>query len=136
MTSEVVLGTPLADSLQTSVQQKLAEAGWSTGGLDDSALAEYILLMLVNGKTQDQIASELSNELLGLAPEDTGGIEFTAWLFHQVAVLNGHGGQENVAISADAPSTTIDSESGNAIAEPIQDATMDDAMDTHTEETM
>jgi hypothetical protein len=27
------------------------------GGADDSALPEYIILMLVNGKTQDQIAS-------------------------------------------------------------------------------
>lgn len=136
MSSEVVLGTPLADALQTSVQQKLAEAGWSTGGLDDSALAEYILLMLVNGKTQDQIASELSNELLGLAPEDTGGVEFTNWLFNQVAVIYGHSLPDNGTASADAPATTMDANGGVATAEPVEDANMDDAMDTQQEESM
>jgi hypothetical protein len=136
MTSEVVLGTPLADSLQTSVQQKLAEAGWSTGGLDDSALAEYILLMLVNGKTQDQIASELSNELLGLAPDDTGGAEFTSWLFNQVAVLYGHTVPEQSTTTMVAPINTAEANRGNATTQPAQDTTMDDAMDTQQDSIM
>lgn len=88
MAVEVTLGTPLAEALSNVVQPKLVEVGWSTGGLDDSALAEYIILMLVNGKTQEQIAAELSNDLLNLGPDDSGAIDFSRWLFEQVEVLN------------------------------------------------
>lgn len=84
---EVALNTPLAEALSNVVQPKLSEVGWSTDG-DDSALSEYIILMLVNGKTQEQIASELSNDLLSLPPEDTGATEFATWLFQQVQILN------------------------------------------------
>ena len=89
MVVEVALNTPLAEALSNVVQPKLSEVGWSTGGLDDSALGEYIILMLVNGKTQEQIAAELSNDLLNLGPDDTGATDFATWLFEQVHVLNG-----------------------------------------------
>ncbi|KAL9597369.1 MAG: hypothetical protein Q9219_005178 [cf. Caloplaca sp. 3 TL-2023] len=88
MSVEVSLNTPLADALSNAVQPKLTEIGWNTGGLDDSALGEYIILMLVNGKTQEQIASELSNDLLSLGPDDTGATDFAKWLFEQVQSLN------------------------------------------------
>lgn len=88
MAVEVSLNTPLAVALSNVVQPKLSEVGWSTGGLDDSALGEYIILMLVNGKTQEQIAAELSNDLLNLGPDDTGATDFAKWLFEQVEVLN------------------------------------------------
>ncbi|KAI4093335.1 MAG: hypothetical protein LQ344_002923 [Seirophora lacunosa] len=88
MSVEVSLNTPLADALSNVVQPKLTEIGWNTGGLDDSALGEYIILMLVNGKTQDQIAAELSNDLLSLGPDDTGATDFAKWLFEQVHLLN------------------------------------------------
>ena len=84
---EVALNTPLTEALSNVVQPKLSEVGWSTDG-DDSALSEYIILMLVNGKTQEQIASELSNDLLNLPPEDTGATDFATWLFQQVQILN------------------------------------------------
>lgn len=94
MAVEVSLNTPLAEALSNVVQPKLTEVGWSTGGLDDSALTEYIILMLVNGKTQEQIAAELSNDLLNLDPEDSGATEFAGWLFQQVETLQNqlHGG--------------------------------------------
>ncbi|KAL8860401.1 MAG: hypothetical protein Q9178_003060 [Gyalolechia marmorata] len=88
MSVEVSLNTPLADALSNVVQPKLTELGWSTGGLDDSALGEYIILMLVNGKTQDQIAAELSNDLLSFGPGDTGAADFAKWLFEQVQLLH------------------------------------------------
>ncbi|KAG7006337.1 hypothetical protein G7Y79_00015g039270 [Physcia stellaris] len=88
MAVEVTLNSPLAEALSNVVQPKLSEVGWSTGGLDDSALTEYIILMLVNGKTQEQIAAELSNDLLNLEPDDSGAIEFAAWLFNQVEELH------------------------------------------------
>lgn len=88
MAVEVSLNTPLADALSDVVQPKLSEMGWSTGGLDDSALGEYIILMLVNGKSRDQIAAELSNDLLNLPPENSGAMDFSRWLFEQVEILN------------------------------------------------
>ena len=93
--------SPLAQALQNVVQPKLVEVGW--GGVDDSTLAEYIILMLVNGKTQEQIASELSNDLLGLGPEDNGAIDFSQWLFEQVDVLNNelNGSATNEAAQSD-----------------------------------
>ncbi|KAK2736788.1 hypothetical protein FQN57_000560 [Myotisia sp. PD_48] len=84
----VELNTPLAAALNDVVQPKLVEVGWSSGGGDDSALAEYVILMLVNGKTQEQIAAELSNDLLSLGPEDTEAAEFSKWLFQQVELLD------------------------------------------------
>ena len=88
MSVEVVLDSPLAQALNSSIQPKLVEVGWSTGGADDSALSEYIILMLVNGKTQEQIAAELSGDLLNLGDDDPGARDFSQWLFDQVDVLN------------------------------------------------
>lgn len=88
MALQVAVGSPLAEALQTVVQPKLVEVGWSTSGVDDSALSEYIILMLVNGKTQDQIASELSQDLLGLGPEDRAAVDFSQWLFEQLERLH------------------------------------------------
>ena len=102
MAVEITLSTPLADALSTVIQPKLVEIGWSTGGADDSALAEYIILMLVNGKTQDQIAAELSGDLLNLGPDDPGAIDFSHWLFEQVHQLDQqlHRGQVQSASEA------------------------------------
>jgi len=88
MSVEVVLDSPLAHALNASIQPKLVEVGWSTGGADDSALSEYIILMLVNGKTQEQIAAELSGDLLNLGDDDPGARDFSQWLFDQVGSLN------------------------------------------------
>ena len=67
---------------------------------DGNALAEYIILMLVNGKTQEQIAAELSNELLSLPPDDPSSHNFAAWLFEQIETLNA---QINGQAAAPAP---------------------------------
>ncbi|KAG9538253.1 nuclear polyadenylated RNA-binding protein Nab2, partial [Aureobasidium melanogenum] len=127
MSVEVATGTPLAEALHNAVQPKLAEVGWSTGAADDSALAEYIILMLVNGKTQSQIASELSNDLLGLGPDDPSTNEFATWLFDQVHTLNAqlNGGQDAQMDStqpAVAPAVNQDNSS--------QDQTMGDGGDS------
>ena len=88
MTTVVAVGTPLAEALGNVIQPKLVEMGWSSDGGDDSALTEYVILMLVNGKTQEQIAGELSNDLLGLGEGDTQALDFSRWLFEQVDTLN------------------------------------------------
>lgn len=87
MTTAVAVGTPLAEALGNVIQPKLVEMGWSSEGGDDSALTEYVILMLVNGKSQEQIAGELSNDLLGLDEGDTQALDFSRWLFDQVEIV-------------------------------------------------
>ena len=105
MPVEVHQDTPLAHAIISSVQPKLLDVGWGTGGQDDAALAEYIVLMLVNGKTQEEIASDISGELLNLGPDDPVAKDFASWLFQEVDAINSrmNGGpepQQNVADDA------------------------------------
>lgn len=106
MPAEVTLGTPLAEALSNVVQPKLVEMGWSADGGEDSALTEYVILMLVNGKTQAQIAEELSNDLLNLGEGDTQALDFSRWLFEQVDLLskniNGSASTQDASQSAPA----------------------------------
>ena len=92
------MNTPLADSLMGVINPKLAEYGWSSGAADDNALCEYIMLMLVNGKTEQDIASELQNDLLNLDPSDQGPGEFASWLFKEVDSLTGKSSEGAPAI--------------------------------------
>lgn len=105
MTVEVMLNTPLAEALTTSIQPKLNELGWGSGAADDSALAEYIVLMLVNGKTQEEIASELSGEFLNLGPDDPGARDFTKWLFEQIDTLNAQQNGASATAAGDSAMT-------------------------------
>jgi hypothetical protein len=117
MSVEVVMESPLAHALNNAIQPKLVEVGWSTGGGDESALSEYIILMLVNGKTQDQIATELSGDLLNLGPDDPGARDFSKWLFEQVDVLNsqlGGNGAGSDSGAQGAANGTQDAEMGDA----------------------
>lgn len=118
MSVQVALGTPLAEALNQALLPKLLEVGWGSGGDDDSALSEYIILMLVNGKTQDQIAAELAGDLLNLGPDDPGAGDFSRWLFEQVEVLDQ---QINGGIRAHE---TVNS------GDDIQDAEMGDVAET------
>jgi hypothetical protein len=86
MLPQITLESPLAQAVANAIQPKLVEMGWSDG--QESPLIEYIVLMLVNGKTQEQIATELSNDFLGLDEGDTAALEFSHWLFGQVEQLN------------------------------------------------
>ena len=82
MAVDISVGTPLAEALNKEVHTKLLEVGWGTE--DDTSLAEFIVLMLVNGKTEAQIAAELASDIL---PEGEGTQEFAQWLFQQVEKL-------------------------------------------------
>jgi hypothetical protein len=126
MPVEISLNTPLADALNAAIPPKLLEVGWGTGGADDSALSEYIILMLVNGKTQEQIAADLANDLLNLAPDDPGVLDFARWLFEQIDVLNaqmngggdGANGTAEGAAQEDAGASEMDTDmASNDVAE-------------------
>ncbi|GAB7347616.1 hypothetical protein MBLNU459_g4490t1 [Dothideomycetes sp. NU459] len=128
MSVEVAAGTPLAEALQNAVQPKLAEVGWSTGAQDDVALSEYIILMLINGKTQEQIANEIGTDLLGLGENDAAALEFAKWLFEQVHVMNA---QLNGASQQDANMGSVQSADAPVAnsASAAQDATMSEGTD-------
>lgn len=74
--------------------------------------------MLANGKTQDQIAAELSGDLLNLGPDDPGAKEFAHWLFEQVAHLtqqqNGGAVHQNGVPQAEAAEGGNDEVMGDA----------------------
>ncbi|TGJ86229.1 hypothetical protein E0Z10_g2538 [Xylaria hypoxylon] len=134
MSIEITLNTPLADALTGVIQPKLMEVGWAQSN-DDAALSEYIILMLVNGKTQEQIAAELAGDLLNLGPDDPAARDFTHWLFDQInalqSQLNGGAAQEGSAtggaVQGDAVpmeqdaemSTSTDSPELNAYVRPV-----------------
>lgn len=126
MSVQVLEGTPLAEALQNAVQPKLVEAGWSTGSSDDNTLAEYVVLMLVNGRNKDEIASELSNELLGLGPDDPTAAEFAQWLFDQVDALNA---QLNGQAPASAPVVEAEAHAAEENMAAEQDVSGGDAGD-------
>lgn len=88
MLPNITQDSPLATAIASAIQPKLVEMGWSTDDGQEGALIEYIVLMLVNGKTQEQLATELSNDFLGLDEGDTQALEFSRWLFGQVEHLN------------------------------------------------
>lgn len=97
----LALNTPMAEALSHRIQPKLVEIGWSVGDDDSSPLSEYICLMLVNGKSQSQIASELSGDLLGLGQNDSSTTEFAKWLFAQVEELQRESGGDPAASTSD-----------------------------------
>ncbi|KAI9376223.1 hypothetical protein BJX61DRAFT_491267 [Aspergillus egyptiacus] len=116
----VAVGSPLAEALSNAIQPKLVEMGWSSDS-SDSALTEYVILMLVNNKTQDQIASELSNDLLGLGEGDTQALDFSKWLFEQVETLDRQiNGQHAPAPNDNAPAQAIPSFNDPETATPQQ----------------
>ncbi|CAG8252153.1 unnamed protein product [Penicillium salamii] len=132
MLPQITLESPLAQAVANAIQPKLVEMGWSDGS--ESPLIEYIVLMLVNGKTQEQIATELSNDFLGLDEGDTAALEFSHWLFGQVEQLNQqiNGVPNNAAMGQPIPSSGGFDPSGQPIAQTSgeaygQDAEMGDA---------
>lgn len=118
------MGTPLADQLNSAIRPKLVEYGWASDGGDDSPLSEYILLMLVNGKTQHEIATELAGDLLNLGPDDPVVAQFVQWLFEQIHTFNaqinggsdagGYASQEGTDATMDQD---MDLNAGDAVAE-------------------
>ncbi|KAK3337201.1 hypothetical protein B0T19DRAFT_350644 [Cercophora scortea] len=88
MSIEITLGTPLADALNMVIQGKIADLGMASGSAEATAMSEYFILMLANGKTQDEIAAEIAGDLLGLGPDDQTAPAFAKWLFEQIDTLH------------------------------------------------
>lgn len=129
----IVINPPMTEALSSRIQPKLVEIGWSAGGEDSSPLSEYICLMLQNGKSQDQIAAELSGDLLGLDPGDRTATEFSRWLFKEVEGLAGEtqqsGSEQPTATMLEKPQQenggATAQENGNTIDHDMADFTAD-----------
>lgn len=123
MAVQITLETPLADALAAAIQPKLVEVGWASEE-DGSGLTEYVILMLVNGKTQEQIAVELSTEILSLPADDPSSLEFARWLFGQIEMLNAQlNGQAPAPVEASQPDAAggeMDTDMGAADADPSE----------------
>lgn len=117
---------PLAQAIQAAVQPKLIENGWVAEDAD-TELSEYITLMVINGKTQQQVVSEVGTELLGVGEDDPAVAELARWLFQQVPMINAQingGGDQSMETSGQQQ------EGQNGAPQPIpsaQDSQMDDA---------
>jgi hypothetical protein len=128
--------SPLAQALQELVQPKLVEFGWTTGG-DDTQIFEYILLMLANEKNEAQLASELSNDLLDLGPENVETQQFARWLFEQIDVVSRQLNGEP-ALSTEVSNTMSNQMEGtsNDASTAAQDTDMDGATEPAAGSTM
>jgi hypothetical protein len=125
--------SPLAQAIQAAVQPKLIENGWVAEDAD-TELSEYITLMVTNGKTQQQVVSEVGTELLGVGEDDPAVAELARWLFQQVPMLDAQingGGQQDAdhSMDASAPDAQMQSaQNGAPHAIPsAHDSQMDDA---------
>ncbi|KAL2126885.1 hypothetical protein VTI74DRAFT_11661 [Chaetomium olivicolor] len=121
MSVDVALGTPLGDALNMAIQGKIAELGWAGPGGEGSAMSEYFLLMLANGKTQEEIAGEIAGDLLGLGPDDQTAPAFAKWLFEELGSLS-------------AQFASASAQSGDA-ADGANDDPMDGAFDADMDTT-
>lgn len=77
-----------AKRLQDVVQREIARRGWSEGE-EDAVMSEYVLVMVANKKTQEQIESELK-DLLGEEQDPEAGVEsFVSWLWQEASNILG-----------------------------------------------
>ncbi|KAF2724287.1 hypothetical protein K431DRAFT_310238 [Polychaeton citri CBS 116435] len=124
----VEAGSDFAQAIQTAVQPKLVENGWAAEE-NDTTLAEYVTMMLVNNKDADGVRHELGGELLGIGEDDPNVGEFAQWLFGTIlpqlnSQINGVG-----AAGADSSMQTegADATQHTQQIQSLSDAQMDDA---------
>lgn len=133
MSVELVAGSPQAAQLQNQVQSRLVELEFSTE--DDAALAEYIVLMVGNGKTQEQITVELATDFLGIETDNPSVLDFGIWLSEQVSNLTGGSTQVDSTTSHAQPQPQPQ-EGGPPDGLHVDDSAMADVQDDQTEGSM
>lgn len=115
----------IATSLTDLVQSKVAEIGWSSGAEDDSALAQYIVLMLGNDKSKEAIMTELTNDLLGADASKATASQFVDWLFQTV-----------IDLTAQQNGTTANESSGPPASDTNHDQADNMAVDDAADSTL
>ncbi|KAF9125851.1 hypothetical protein BGW39_007113 [Mortierella sp. 14UC] len=77
--AKIQLGTPQEKELTALVLEKLNDFGWA----DNDVLANFIVVMVANEKSKDDIVAELNDILPGQA------MEFADWLFEEIDIRYG-----------------------------------------------
>lgn len=90
---KVLNESPLAMALNQAIQLKLGELGWASGD-SDTALAEFIVLLLVDQKEPDQVLEEITGGIIPVGPEDPSAKQFVEWLFDQIEVIHAQIGDD------------------------------------------
>ncbi|KAG9030329.1 hypothetical protein FRB95_004114 [Tulasnella sp. JGI-2019a] len=111
--SEIHLGSEKSIALQDAIQKQLALKGYSQE--DDTVMAEYITIMLVNDKSAEQVTLELT-ELIGDYDPSFTDLLFAAknnpnlGVNEPTAPLNTSGGQNtaDLAVSNATPTSNFD----------------------------
>ena len=124
--STIALDSIAAEALSTSVHNRIVQEGWTPE--DDTALAEYIVMMLTNGKTQSQVATELAGELL---QDAQGTEEFSRWLFDQI----GQGSSDQTAAPVETATEDAPMESVQTTEEIVAPASIPAAYENDMTET-
>ena len=123
MATAVDAGSDHAQQLQNAIQPKLMENGWVTDE-NDMTLAEYVTMMIVNGKDAQGVQAELGTDLLAIGDDNPEVIDFTRWLFDQVQAITQPQLQQQQQTSENgAPQD-------QAQQAPTQDVAMDDSSAT------
>lgn len=103
--AKIQLGTPQEKELTTLVLEKLNDFGWA----DNDVLANFIVVMVANEKSKDDIIAELNDILPGQA------MEFADWLFEEIDIRYGDG----IAQAPPAVAQPIETEVEEQSAEPM-----------------
>jgi hypothetical protein len=90
MSVEILPQSPLADAINASLLPKLVEFGWASEPSDAAPIAEFVVLMLINGKNKDGVAHELG-ALIGSDGSDPSVVSFADWLFAEIERLQNDG---------------------------------------------
>jgi nuclear polyadenylated RNA-binding protein NAB2 len=114
MATHIEAGSPLAATLQNVMMPKLLEMGLSSG-LEDTAMSEYIIMLLQDGKDQKQIADELYNDFgASLGTDESSTLEFTKWLFEHIQNLPT--AAENTQPGDMIPSGSMETDEANGLS--------------------
>ena len=125
MAAQVVANTTGATMLQSAVQTRLVELGWSTDGADDNSLAEYVVLMLQNGKTPQQVGAEMSSDM---GMDEAAASDFGHWLSEQIQLIGGQPAEDPQSAGTIQHRTGTPQE--DAHSSGMVDADMNDAADS------
>ena len=101
---EIILQSRFAETFLQSIERRILELSWKSGDHADSALAEYFVLIIKNGMSEEAFAAELAGDLLNNAPSFSEAMNFAVWLFSEVEEVDAQIRQERGDFAVQSPS--------------------------------
>ncbi|SLM35528.1 ef hand domain protein [Lasallia pustulata] len=81
---KMILQSRFAETLLQSIEKRIAELGWKSGDNPDPALAQYFVVIVKNGMSEESLAGEIADDLLNDPPSLPEAMSFAVWLFSEV----------------------------------------------------